>query len=41
MNDNTSWTPSSEDNLLGLTDKAAINEFEAKESPKRKFLFLI
>ncbi|UPT66533.1 MAG: Fic family protein [Sphingobacteriales bacterium JAD_PAG50586_3] len=27
---NTSWTPSPEDNLLGLTDNALINEYEAK-----------
>ncbi len=30
MEDNTSWTPSSEDNKLGLTDKNLINEYEAK-----------
>lgn len=30
MQDNTSWTPSVEDNLLNLTDKNAINEEEAK-----------
>ena len=30
MNDNTSWTPSAEDNLLGITDKELINEYEAK-----------
>jgi len=30
MNNNTSWTPSPEDNKLGLTDKNVINEIEAK-----------
>ncbi len=30
MDNNTSWTPSPEDNLLGLTDKNLINEYEAK-----------
>ncbi len=30
MQDNTGWTPSSEDNFLNLTDKDAINEQEAK-----------
>lgn len=30
MQDNTSWTPSPEENLLNLTDKDAINEHEAK-----------
>lgn len=30
MENNTSWTPSSEDNLLGISDKNIINEFEAK-----------
>ncbi|MBS4043777.1 MAG: Fic family protein [Chitinophagaceae bacterium] len=30
MNDNTSWTPFPDDNLLGLTDKNLLNEFEAK-----------
>ena len=30
MDDNTSWTPSLEDNKLGLTDKNLINEHEAK-----------
>ena len=30
MQDNTNWTPSSEDNLLNLTDKNLINEQEAK-----------
>ena len=30
MDDNTNWTPSSDDNKLGLTDKNLINEFEAK-----------
>lgn len=30
MDDNTGWTPSPEDNLLGLTNKNLINEYEAK-----------
>lgn len=30
MQDNTSWTPSEEENLLNLTDKNLINEQEAK-----------
>ena len=30
MQDNTSWTPSPEDNLLNLSDANAINEQEAK-----------
>ena len=30
MNDNTNWTPFPDDNLLGLTDKSLINEYEAK-----------
>lgn len=30
MQDNTSWTPAPEDNLLHLTDKDALNEQEAK-----------
>lgn len=30
MDDNTGWTPSSEENLLGITDKDQINEYEAK-----------
>lgn len=30
MNDNTSWTPFPYDNLLGLTDKNLLNEYEAK-----------
>lgn len=30
MNDNTNWTPSSDVNKLGLTDKDIINQFEAK-----------
>ncbi|MFB0947145.1 MAG: cell filamentation protein [Spirosomataceae bacterium] len=29
MQDNTNWTPDSEENLLGLTDKNLINEHEA------------
>lgn len=40
MNDHTSWTPSAEDNLLGLTDKAIINEYEAKGIARAElFLF--
>jgi cell filamentation protein len=30
MNDNTNWTPFPDDNLLGLTDKNLLNEYEAK-----------
>lgn len=30
MSNNTNWTPSPEDNLLGFTDKNLINEYEAK-----------
>jgi len=30
MSDNTSWTPFPDDNLLGLTDKNLINEYDAK-----------
>lgn len=30
MEDNTSWTPSPDDNKLGLIDKNIINEYEAK-----------
>lgn len=30
MKDNTSWTPFPDDNLLGLTDKNLLNEYEAK-----------
>lgn len=30
MDDNTSWTPSPEENKLALTDKNLINEYEAK-----------
>jgi cell filamentation protein len=30
MNDNTNWTPSTEDNKLGLVDKKLMNEYEAK-----------
>jgi cell filamentation protein len=30
MNDNTSWTPFPDDNLLGFTDKNLLNEYEAK-----------
>ena len=30
MEGNTNWTPSPDDNKLGLTDKNLINECEAK-----------
>jgi cell filamentation protein len=30
MDENTSWTPSPDENKLGLTDKNLINEYEAK-----------
>lgn len=30
MEDKTNWTPSPDENLLGLTDKNLINEYEAK-----------
>ncbi|MEN9549959.1 MAG: hypothetical protein RIR12_2550 [Bacteroidota bacterium] len=30
MNDTTNWTPFPDDNLLGLTDKNLLNEYEAK-----------
>ncbi|AMR31963.1 hypothetical protein A0256_11280 [Mucilaginibacter sp. PAMC 26640] len=30
MDDQTSWTPSPDDNIKGITDKKIINEFEAK-----------
>ena len=30
MDDNTSWTPSPDENKLGLTDKNLMNEYEAK-----------
>lgn len=30
MENNTNWTPHPEDNLLGLTDKGIINEYEAR-----------
>lgn len=30
MNSNTNWTPSSDDNKLGISDKNRINEIEAK-----------
>lgn len=30
MKDNTSWTPFTDDNLLGITDKNLLNEYEAK-----------
>ena len=30
MNNNTNWTPFPDDNLLGITDKNLLNEYEAK-----------
>ncbi len=30
MTSNTNWTPFPDDNLLGLTDKNLLNEYEAK-----------
>lgn len=30
MNNNTNWTPFPDDNLLGITDKDLLNEYEAK-----------
>jgi len=40
MSDNTSWTPFADDNLLGLTDKNLINEYEAKGITKAElFVF--
>jgi len=40
MSDNTSWTPFPDDNLLGLTDKNLINEYEAKGITKAElFVF--
>jgi cell filamentation protein len=30
MNDNTSWTPFPDDNLLGIANKSLLNEYEAK-----------
>ena len=40
MSDNTSWTPFPDDNLLGLTDKSLINEYEAKGITKAElFIF--
>ena len=40
MNDNTSWTPSAADNLLGIIDKDVINEYEAKGLAKAEiFIF--
>ena len=40
MNDNTSWTPSPEDNLLGLTDSNVINEYEATGIAKAELFIL-
>ncbi len=40
MTDNTNWTPFPDDNLLGLTDKNLLNEFEAKGIAKAElFVF--
>lgn len=40
MEDNTQWTPYPDDNLLGLTDKQLINEYEAKGIAKAElFIF--
>ena len=40
MSENTSWTPFADDNLLGLTDKNLINEYEAKGITKAElFVF--
>jgi cell filamentation protein len=42
MNDNTSWTPFTDDNLLGLTDKNLINEHEVKGIAKAElFVFAL
>lgn len=40
MNDNTNWTPFTDDNLLGLTDKNLINEYEAKGIAKAELFIL-
>ncbi|WP_262250187.1 Fic family protein [Parapedobacter soli] len=37
MTDNTGWTPSPEENLLGLTDKNLINEHEARGIAKAEY----
>jgi cell filamentation protein len=40
MEDNTHWTPSPEENLLGITDKDLINAYEAKGIAKAElFVF--
>lgn len=40
MTDNTNWTPFPDDNLLGLTDKNLLNEYEAKGITKAElFVF--
>lgn len=40
MENNTNWTPSTEDNLLNLTDKDAINEEEAKGIANAEYFVL-
>ncbi len=40
MNDNTNWTPSPDENKLGLTDKNLINEYEAKGIAKAELYVL-
>ncbi|MDB5262683.1 MAG: hypothetical protein JWQ14_1964 [Adhaeribacter sp.] len=40
MNDDTSWTPSAEENVLGITDKKLINEYEAKGIAKAEIFIL-
>ena len=37
MTDNTGWTPSPEENLLGSTDKDRINEYEARGIAKAEY----
>jgi cell filamentation protein len=37
MDDSTNWTPSPDDNKLGLTDKNSINEYEAKGIARAEF----
>ena len=40
MENNTNWTPYPDDNLLGITDKQLINEYEAKGLAKAElFVF--
>jgi cell filamentation protein len=40
MNENTNWTPFPDDNLLGLTYKYLINEYEAKGIAKAELFIL-